>query len=89
MTVSDWVFGALLATALVSLVLILLSQSHMCIKLAESFDKQQAINADFDKRLRGHWANIVTLQQAVIKVAGEIDRINGNTKTEEGVKNGE
>lgn len=95
MNASDWVFAALMVTAFVLLLCMLQSAKNSCLKLAESFDKQQAINADFDKRLRGHWANIAELRAAVSKGADDdaaakiLRKLMADTEVKEDAKNGE
>lgn len=82
MTVIECAVVTLMAMAFVASMFLLRSLEKLLVKGAKCIEEQAAINADFDKRLRGHWANIVELKRDRKQAAGEV-------KADEGVKNGE
>lgn len=94
MTVIECAVVTLMAMAFVVSVFLLRALEKLCVKLAKAFDEQQAINEDFDKRLRGHWANIVELRAAVSKGTGDVTtkalrEFMTDIEVKEGDKNGE
>lgn len=92
MTVIECAVATLMATMFVAFVFLLRALEKLCVKGAKYIEEQNAINADFDKRLRGHWANIAELRATMPKgdiTTKSLREFMTDIEVKEGAKNDE